>query len=332
MTKYRSTVPAPRGSRRLFGHRNRSRLTLETLESRRVLATLIAGQVVHDLAGDGVIDDGDPGQSGVAVYIDANANDLLDTVGEFIEPDDFADGAIISQLMQMIDGYEDGHDGEWIMEPEDLDAASKVFWDAGYQIHVHVNGDLGLEVLLDVLEKRMRESPRPDARTVIVHFANSTDEQIERIARLGAVVSANPYYVTGFANKYSEVGLGERRAQAMVRLGPVEKAGIPFSLHSDLPMAPSDPLYLAWCAVTRSTNSGEPVRPDLGVSIDGAMRAITIDAAQSWRKEQELGSIAPGKIANFTILDEDPYAVDPMKLKDIAIWGTVFEGRKFPVD
>jgi predicted amidohydrolase YtcJ len=84
--------------------------------------------------------------------------------------------------------------------------------------------------------------------------------------------------------------------------------------------------------VTRSTSSGDPVRLDLGVSIDGAMRAITIDAAQSWRKEHELGSIAPGKIANFTVLEEDPYEVDPMTLKDIAIWGTVFEGRKFPID
>ena len=243
----------------------------------------------------------------------------------------YADGAIVSQLMQMKDGYTDGHKGEWIMKPADLDAASKIYWDAGYQIHVHVNGDLGLETLLDIIEKRMRENPRPDHRTVIVHFANSTEAQVGRIARLGCIVSANPYYVTGFSDKYGEIGLGPERADAMVRLGSVEKAGVPFSFHSDLPMGPADPLYLAWCAVNRITPSGRQARADLVVSVDGAMRAITIDAAQSWRKETELGSIAAGKIANFTVLEQDPYAVDPKSLKDLPLWGTVFEGRKFPL-
>ena len=57
-----------------------------------------------------------------------------------------------------------------------------------------------------------RENPRPDHRTVIVHFANSTEEQVARIARLGAIVSANPYYTVGFADKYGEFGLGPQRA------------------------------------------------------------------------------------------------------------------------
>jgi predicted amidohydrolase YtcJ len=242
------------------------------------------------------------------------------------------DGAIISQLMMMKDGYLDGHHGEWIMTPEELEATSKLYWDDGYQLHIHVNGDEGLEVVLDTLERRMRDNPRPDHRTVIVHFANSTEEQVKRIARLGAVVSANPYYVTGFTDKFGEIGLGPERADAMVRLGSVERAGVTFSLHSDLPMAPADPLYLAWAAITRTTASGRTARPDQAVTVDGALRAITIDAAQSWRREHELGSIAPGKMANLTVLEEDPYSVDPMRLKDISIWGTVFEGRLFPIE
>ena len=88
------------------------------------------------------------------------------------------------------------------------------------------------------------------------------------------------------------------------------------SLHSDLPMGPSEPLYLA----VRSepiTKSGRSARPDLGISVDEALHAITINSAYSWRMEKELGSIEPHKIANFTVLDEDPYAVAPMHLKDI---------------
>jgi hypothetical protein len=51
----------------------------------------------------------------------------------------------------------------------------------------------------------------------------------------------------------------------------------------------------------------------------------------SWKMEKEIGSGEPNKIANFTVLDEDPYAVEPMHLKDIKLWGTIFEGNKFPI-
>ena len=243
----------------------------------------------------------------------------------------FADGAIISQLMQMKDGYLDGHEGEWMIEPDELDKRAKLYWDAGYQLHIHVNGDLGLDVVLDVLERRLAEKPRADHRTVIVHFANSTPEQVSRIKQLGAIVSANPYYTTAFADKYGEFGLGPERADAMVRANTVVREGISLSYHSDLPMGPCAPLYLAWCGVNRITPSGRVAAPEERVSVETALRAITIDAAYSWRKEHEIGSIAPGKIANFTVLEEDPYAIPPERLKDIMIWGTVFEGRAFRV-
>jgi predicted amidohydrolase YtcJ len=61
------------------------------------------------------------------------------------------------------------------------------------------------------------------------------------------------------------------------------------------------------------------------------LRAVTIEAAYSWRQEDRIGSIAPGKMANFTVLEEDPCAVDPLRLKDIKVWGTVFEGALYPV-
>ena len=243
----------------------------------------------------------------------------------------FADGAIISQLMQMKDGYTDGHKGEWIMLPEQLEKGVKLYWDAGYQIHIHVNGDLGLETVLNVLERRMRENPRIDHRLVISHFANSTEAQVARIKRLGAIVSANPYYPVAFADKYGQFGLGPKRADAMVRARSVVKNNIPLSYHSDLPMAPSNPLYLAWCGVNRITSSGRVAAPEQRITVDQALRAITIEAAYAWRKEDQIGSIASGKIANFTVLEKDPYTVAPAKLKDIAVWGTVFEGRVFPV-
>jgi hypothetical protein len=96
-------------------------------------------------------------------------------------------------------------------------------------------------------------------------------------------------------------------------------------------MGPSDPLYLAWCGVNRVTPSGRVAGPEQRISVLDALRAVTIEAAYSWQKEGELGSIAPGKIANLTVLEQDPLAVAPMKLKDVPVWGTVFEGRLFPI-
>ncbi len=249
----------------------------------------------------------------------------------------FADGAILSQLMQMRDGYLGGdgkldpsHQGEWLMTPTELEKYAKLYWDADYQLHIHVNGDLGLDTVLDMLERRMRENARADHRTVIVHFANSTEAQVGRIARLGAIVSANPYYAVGFADMYGRFGLGPKRADAMVRLGSVRRHDVPLSFHSDLPMAPAAPLYLAWAAVNRLTPAGRVAGPEQRIGVEDALRAVTIEAAYSWRKEHDLGSIAPGKIANFTVLEQDPLAIDLLKLKDVPIWGTVFEGKKYP--
>jgi len=78
------------------------------------------------------------------------------------------------------------------MEPEDLRKAFDTYWDDDWQIHIHVNGDLGLEVLVEIIEDAQRRHPRDDHRTVIVHFANSTEALIDRIAATGSIISANP--------------------------------------------------------------------------------------------------------------------------------------------
>lgn len=248
----------------------------------------------------------------------------------------FADGAIISQLMQMRDPYLDDsgqpdlcHHGEWMMQPEAFRAFARAYWNAGWQLHIHVNGDAALDLVLDTVEECHTARPRDDHRTVIVHFANSTEEQIDRIAQLRCFVSANPYYPVGFADRYSAHGLGPTRADSMVRAASVLRRGIPLSLHSDLPMGPAAPLALASFAVNRRTAGGRVAGADQCISVHDALRAVTIEAARSWRLEHELGSISPGKAANFTVLAEDPYE-DPVRLGDIEIRGTVYGGRWFP--
>jgi predicted amidohydrolase YtcJ len=243
----------------------------------------------------------------------------------------FADGAIFSQAMKVSAGYEDGHEGEWMMDPDFFARTFRVYWDLDYQIHVHVNGDAGLDMVLDQLETNMRRRPRHDHRTVIVHFAVSRPEQVARIKRLGAIVSGNPYYPVALADNYRTNGLDPERADAMVRMADVEKAGISWSYHSDMPMAPGQPLLLMWSGVNRVTNDGNVRGPEQRVSRLGALEAVTIEAAYSLQMEKEVGSIEPGKLANFTVLAENPLTIDPLKIKDIPVWGTVHEGRVLPV-
>jgi predicted amidohydrolase YtcJ len=166
---------------------------------------------------------------------------------------------------------------------------------------------------------------------VIVHFAVSRPEQVARIQRLGAIVSGNPYYPVALADNYRANGLDPQRADPMVRMGDVERAGISYSFHSDMPMAPGQPLFLMWSGVNRVTNEGNVRGPEQRVSRLGALKAVTLDAAYSLQMENEVGSIVPGKLANFTILADNPLTIDPMKIKDVRVWGTVHEGRVLPV-
>ena len=243
----------------------------------------------------------------------------------------FADGAIYSQLMQLREPYLDGHHGEWIVPLEDFANAFRIYWDAGYQIHVHVNGDAGVDMVLDNVEENMRRKPRHDHRTLLAHLAVSQKDQVKRMRRLGVIVSGNPYYVTILADKYSKKGLGPKRANNMVRMGDIERAGISHSYHSDMPMAPAQPLFLMHTAVNRTTVSGRVAAPHQRSSREAALKAVTLEAAYSLGLEDEVGSIVPGKLANFTVLADNPVTISADKIKDIEVWGTVHEGRKLPV-
>ena len=244
----------------------------------------------------------------------------------------FADGGFFAELMQVQEpGFIDGHHGEWMMAPERLEALARAFWNEGYRIHVHCTGDLGLELAIEVLAKLQWERPRFDHRFTIEHFGLSTPEQIRRLARLGGLVSANVYYVHELADAYWKHSVGYERATRMARLATVAREGIPLALHSDFTMAPAQPLNHAWVAVNRICESGEVAGPEERLSVAQALRAITIDAAFVLGMEDEVGSIRAGKRADFAVLEADPFEEAPESLKDIPVWGTVFEGRPFPL-
>ena len=209
----------------------------------------------------------------------------------------------------MADGYMDGHDGQRITPPADLEKMMRVFWRNGFQIHVHTNGDLGMKTLLDIVEKLMNESPRENHRTTVEHAGYFTEEQADRIAKLGLLVSAAPYYFYTLADSYSERGLRKKRAHAMVPMKWLFDRGVPTAFHSDFTMAPSQPLLLAWSAIARITAEGNCYREDLKIT-----------------------PYQGGTLANFTILEQNPLAVDEIAIKDIKIFASVYKGKMYKIE
>jgi predicted amidohydrolase YtcJ len=243
----------------------------------------------------------------------------------------YVDGAIFSQLMIMAKPYEDHHHGAWMMDPNEQEEVFNTFWKAGWDIHIHVNGDGGLDTLLSIMEKAKLKTPNSTSKIILEHYGYARQDQHQKVAAAGIWVSNNPYYYFELSGPYSKQGLGMERASKISSIGSLEKLKVPISFHSDYFMAPAEPLVLVWSAVNRINSNGDRLAPEEKVSIFTAMKAVTIEAARSIQREKEIGTIAVGKKADFVLLDENPFKINPVKIKDIKILGTFFEGKYFPV-
>lgn len=244
----------------------------------------------------------------------------------------FADGAYFGQNMRMNPpGYADGHLGKWITEPTDFTRQVRRYWEAGFSLHIHVNGDEGLDVVLNTLEPVITGQRSARQTVTLEHLGYSTEAQNRRIARLGISVSGQPNYVRVLGDAYATHGLGPDRASTMDRFGSLERLGVPLGLHSDFNMAPIDPFYLAWIAANRITLDGHSLALQERLSVGKALRAITIEAAQVIGRDHEIGSIAAGKRADFAVLDRDPRKMGAAALRETKVEATIYEGRVFTV-
>ncbi len=242
----------------------------------------------------------------------------------------FADDSYLSLGMEITNpGYTDGRDGFFNTPPDQMVDAFLPWWKAGFHIHVHTNGNAGNEATVDALAGLMAAQPRADHRFTFEHFGISTPEQVWRIRNLGGVVSVNPYYVY-YRSELTAPYTGTERAFTAARLRTLVDSGVATSMHTDTPVAPPLPLEEMWIAVNRRGLSGQVRGPDERIGLEQAMRMVTIDAAYTLGVEELVGSIAPGKYADFAVLDQDPYDVPSEKLRNIRVWGTVLGGRVLP--
>lgn len=258
----------------------------------------------------------------------SDGDDRLTTHGvKFIN-----DGSYPSMTLQLgSPGYLDGEHGLTGEIPwAEVYDRMLPYWTAGVQIHSHANGDATVDMTLDVLARLQLTHPRFDHRFVIEHYCLSTPAQARRLAALGGMASVNAYFVKFRAQMHADAGFGPDRAEATARLGSLLRAGAPFALHSDfnLVVTPLSPLLVAEIASTRIGADGVTVlAPGERIPVEHALRAITVDAAYLLGQDSSIGSIEPGKFADFAVLGDDPYEVAPTEIGSIDVIDTVLGGE-----
>ena len=222
--------------------------------------------------------------------------------------------------------------GLWLVPPDEVAARLEAFHRAGFVVHAHCNGDETVDVFLDAVEQVLTNAPRPDHRHTVQHCQLTTADQYRRMRALGLCANVFANHTWFWGDQHHDVTVGPDRAKRMNAAATALAAGVPLSMHSDAGVTPLGPLHVAWCAVNRITPTGRLLGADERISVAEALAAVTIGGAYQLKMDHEVGSIRPGLRADFAVLDEDPFEVDPMALRDIGVWGTVLSGVPQPAD
>ena len=228
-------------------------------------------------------------------------------------------------------GYHNGTpNGMWYVAPSELAAIVAAYHGAGAHLHIHTNGDEASEAAVETIGRALAAAPRLDHRHTLQHCQMPDEALYRRMKALGICCNIFANHIYYWGDAHVALTMGPSRAARMDACGTALRLGVDFAMHSDAPITPLAPLFTAWCAVNRRTASGRQLGPEECIPVAAALRAITLGAAYTMRLDHLIGSIDVGKFADFTVLDDDPLAVDPMALKDIRVHATVRGGVAFP--
>jgi predicted amidohydrolase YtcJ len=220
--------------------------------------------------------------------------------------------------------------GEAGYTPAQMVALCKQAKKAGWTILVHCQGDAAIDDVLDAIEGAYGADSAVGLNR-IEHATMARQDQIERMKALGCEPTFMTDFVYLYGAAYRDQIFGPPRAEFMVPVGAAAKAGIGYSLHTDNPAAgmPLNPLRLVQTAVTRRCmTDGSVIGPDLALTVDEALRGITVNAARHLGLGDSLGMLEAGREADLTILESDPYATDPEQLMAIKVSETWVSGDK----
>jgi hypothetical protein len=237
-----------------------------------------------------------------------------------------ADGSASERTMRMSTPYVGTNDyGILTMTQQEIDDAVDDAHRNNWQIGIHANGDVTIDMVLKAYERVLRQWPHPDRRHRIEHCSLVNPELLARIKATGSIPTPFWTYVYYHGEKWSQYG--DDKMRWMFAHRSFLDSGIRVVGASDYGPGPFEPLMAIQSMVTRRDYRGREWGPNQKVTIDEAIRIATINGAYASYEEHAKGSITAGKLADFVILEKDPHDVDANTIKDIRIVRTVVGGR-----
>jgi predicted amidohydrolase YtcJ len=208
---------------------------------------------------------------------------------------------------------------------EQLDADYEKWWNAGWQVATHSNGDREIDMVLTAIERIAAKNPRPDARWRIEHASVMDQGLLDRAKKAGVILVFHSYMW-----EYGAIlgSYGPERLSMMHAYRTALDMGIRVAGHSDSPVSAAYPLRRIQDMVTRKDSTGVVRGERQRISVEEAIKAWTLDGAYATFEEDIKGSITPGKLADFVILEKDPRTVPPDAIQDIPIEATYLGGVK----
>ena len=243
----------------------------------------------------------------------------------------YADGALGSRGAAMLADYSDDHGnrGLMVMSPEELAAATDKAHRCGVQAASHAIGDRGNRVVLDTYAKALGKDAGGDHRWRIEHAQILAPEDLPRLAQMHVIASMQPTHATSDM-PWAEDRVGPQRIIGAYAWRQLRDAGTHLALGSDFPVESVDPRLGLYAAVSRADAQGLPAGgwyPDEKLTAFEALRGFTLEAAYAGFAENEVGSLAAGKRADFVVLAQDPLVVPDAALRTLDVRATYVDGK-----
>jgi predicted amidohydrolase YtcJ len=203
-----------------------------------------------------------------------------------------------------------------------VDMAYKNNW----QLLIHANGDAAIDQMLTTVAAAQQQFPGSDRRTVMIHGQYLRANQIPQLKALGIFPALFPMHTFYWGDWHRESVAGPERAEFISPTRAVLDAGMMVSIHHDAPVTFPNSMRVFDSAVNRTTRSGHVLGPDQRLTPMEALKAMTIWPAYQHFEETTKGSITPGKLADFVVLNRNPLTVPRATIKDIKVMETIKAG------
>lgn len=226
------------------------------------------------------------------------------------------------------EGEAEDYKGFPIFTDEALYQDLKAVFSKGITAQLHVNGDAAIDQALRVILKLKEEGVyKPELKVALIHVQNSRPDHIQKIKEVGLIPSYFSSHVYLWGDWHYNSVFGPERAAFISPANAAKKAGITFTIHHDAPVTPPDVITGIYSAVNRITRSGMVLGADQRISVLDALKAVTLNAAYQLQEDSLKGSLKVGKLADMVILDQNPLAIDPERIRNVQVLETIKEGK-----